>query len=380
MREFRHPNIWAVVFFALVTGSAASAQIFTSSNVSAEATMPVQHGSSVIELDDGSLLVSWYAGRTAAARDTRILLRRSTTGGASWEPTQTVVVPGECAAESWFSNKTLGNTTLFQDTEKVVWLFYAAVEFGGWSGAHIEYKTSRDRGRTWSEAHRLTGKLGDLPRSKPIELGSDDIFLPLSHSALRKYCGGIRLEISDGKITKKLRSTIAGKEYSHPTFVAIDSNRVLAFLRARRRDGSVQSASFDVSKNTWSSPQITNLRNPNSAIDAVRFAGGRILLAYNDSATYRNPLSIAMSDDGVNFRKLRDVENESGQEFFYPSLIRARDGTFYLTYTWHYCAVIKCIHFDARWLGLNLDSAVAGDGAHLVVRIQGQGNRYTNKK
>src|SRR5437773_10058048 len=102
MREFRHPSIWAVVFFALATGSTAPAQIFTSSNVSAEATAPVQHGSSVIELDDGSLLVSWYAGRTAAARDTRILLRRSTIGGASWEPTQAVVVPGECAAEAWF--------------------------------------------------------------------------------------------------------------------------------------------------------------------------------------------------------------------------------------------------------------------------------------
>jgi predicted neuraminidase len=353
MREFRHPKIWAVAFFALITGSVASAEIFTSTNVSDEATAPVQHGSSIIELDDGSLLVSWYAGRKEAARDTRILVRRSTTGGAEWEPTQTAVVPGECATESWFSNKTLGNTALFQDTQNIVWLFYAAVEFGGWSGAHIEYKTSRDRGRTWSEAHRLTDKLGDLPRSKPIELGSDDIFLPLSHSALRKYCGGIRLEISNGKITKKVVSPIAGKEYSHPAFVAVDSNRVLAFLRARRRDGSVQTAAFDVSKNTWSSPQLTNLRNPNSAIDAVGFDGGRILLAYNDNANYRNPLSMAISDDGINFRKLRDIENEPGQEFFYPSLIRARDGTFYLTYTWHYCAVIKCIHFDAQWLGLH---------------------------
>ena len=357
MSELRYPNIWTVVFFALITGSAAPAQIFTSSDVSTEAKTPVQHGSSIIELDDGSLLVSWYAGRTAAARDSRILVRRSTTAGASWEPTQTAVVPGECAAESWFSNKTLGNTALFQDKENVVWLFYAAVQFGGWSGAHIEYKTSRDRGRTWSEAHRLTDKLGDLPRSKPIELGSDDILLPLSHSALRKYCGGIRLEISGGKITKKVRSHIVGREYSHPTFVAVDSNRVLAFLRARRRDGSVQTASFDVNKNTWSSPQLTNLRNPDSAIDAVRLDDGRVLLAYNDNANHRNPLSIAISDDGINFRKLRDVENDQGQEFFYPSLIRAHDGTFYLTYTWHYCAVIKCIHFDAQWLGLSPVSA-----------------------
>ncbi len=92
-------------------------------------------------------------------------------GGTSWEPTQIAVNPRECAAESWFSNKTLGNTVLFQDKENIVWLFYAAVEFGGWSGAHVDYKISRDRGRTWSESHRLTNGLGDIPRSKPVELG-----------------------------------------------------------------------------------------------------------------------------------------------------------------------------------------------------------------
>jgi alpha-L-rhamnosidase len=95
------------------------------------------------------------------------------------------------------------------------------------------------------------------------------------------------------------------------------------------------------------------LLNPNSAIDAVRLDDGRILLAYNDNANYRNPLSVAISDDGIHFRKLRDIENEPGQQFFYPSLIRVRDGTFYLTYTWHYCSDIKCVHFDAQWLGLN---------------------------
>jgi predicted neuraminidase len=347
-----HCNICAIVLFTLTTPSAAPAQMFTSSNVSSEATAPVQHGSSIVELDDGSLLVSWYAGTAEAGRDSRIVLRRSTTGGTSWEPTQTAVAPHECAAESWFSNKGLGNTVLLQDKENVVWLFYAAVKVGGWSGAHIDYKISRDRGRTWSESHRLTDKLGDLPRSKPAELGPHDIFLPLSHSALRKYCGGMRLEITGGKISKKLFCPIAGKDCSHPAFVALDSNRVLAFLRARQR-GKLHSASFDVSRNTWSTPQPTNLLNPDSAIDAVRLDDGRILLAYNADANHRNPLSLAISEDGISFRKLRDIENEPNQDFFYPSLVRARDGTFYLSYTWHYSFAIKCIHFDAKWLGLN---------------------------
>ena len=52
-------NIYAI--FALVlSASIARAQVFSTSIVSAEMAMAVQHGSSLIELDDGSLLVSWY--------------------------------------------------------------------------------------------------------------------------------------------------------------------------------------------------------------------------------------------------------------------------------------------------------------------------------
>src|SRR5256714_10640417 len=141
-------NICAIFALVLSAASIARAQVFSTSIVSAEMAMAMQHGSSLIELDDGSLLVSWYGGSKEGARDSRILVRHSLAGGTSWEPTQIAVNPCEYAAESWFSNKTLGNTVLFQDKENIVWLFYAAVEFGGWSGAHVDYKISRDRGRT----------------------------------------------------------------------------------------------------------------------------------------------------------------------------------------------------------------------------------------
>jgi predicted neuraminidase len=172
------------------------------------------------------------------------------------------------------------------------------------------------------------------------------------------------LEIANGKIVRKMSFPIASSKCSHPAFVAFDPDRVLAFLRARG-GGKLQGIFFDPGKNGWSIPEATNLPNPDSAIDAVPLNDGRILLAYNDDGTIRNPLSIAVSDDpdeqgaegsssaGGAFRKLRDIDNELGQDFSYPSLVRARDGTFYLTYTWHYRSAIKCVHFDANWLGLN---------------------------
>jgi predicted neuraminidase len=345
-------NICAVFALALSGAPIARAQLFTTSIVSAEEAMPTQHGSSIIELDDDSLLVSWYAGSTEAARDSRILLRHLALGGTSWEPTQIGVNLHECAAESWFSNKSLGNTVLFQDKENVVWLFYAAVEFGGWSGAHVDYKISRDRGRTWSESHRLTSGLGDVPRGKPVELSPHEIFLPLSHSVLRKFPSGARLQISDGKLQRVIYLPLPDSTVSHPVFLAPERDRVLAYLRARG-SGKLKSALVDVLKNQWGEIRTLDLPNSDSTIDGLRLDDGRVLLVYNHDGARRNPLTIAISDDGYSFRKLRDIENEVGQDFSYPSLVRARDGTFYLTYTWRYRSAIKCAHFDANWLGLN---------------------------
>src|SRR5436309_14467452 len=188
LRDLQRALICAALAFAVA--SIARAQIFTSNIVSTEATMPMQHGSSVVELDDGSLLVSWYSATNEAARDSRIFCRRSTSDGLNWGPTQIAVSPGERARESWLANKAVGNSVLFQDKENVLWLFYAAVEAGGWSGAHVDYKTSRDRGHTWSESRRLTTGLGDLPRNRLVELAACEIPFALSQSSFRTAAYG----------------------------------------------------------------------------------------------------------------------------------------------------------------------------------------------
>lgn len=337
------------LFFLVLIASAVNAAPFCETSVvSDEMTMPMQHGSSIVELDDGSLLVSWYAGTAEASRDSRVLCRRSFSGGKTWEPTQVVVGQGERAKGAWFANKAVGNTVLFEKSQKVLWLFYGSVAFGGWSDARIDYKTSRDGGRTWSESSRLTSGYGDLPRSKPVEIDAN-LFLPLSHSAWRKYAA--LLMVHRGKLLRTDYYPLPGVNFSHPALVA-DGANLLAFLRARGK-GKLQIASFDVQKRAWGKPSETNVANPDSPVDALRLVDGRILLAANDDVKARNPLSIFVSEDnGQSFRKRRDVESEHGEEFAYPSLIGARDGTFFLSYTWHKRAAIKVAHFNAEWLGL----------------------------
>src|SRR5438552_17876656 len=88
-------NIFAT--FALVlSASVARAQVFGTSIVSAEMAMAVQHGSSLIELDDGSLLVSWYAGGKDRGRGRRHLVRHSLPRVHTRADTPVRLNPAEC--------------------------------------------------------------------------------------------------------------------------------------------------------------------------------------------------------------------------------------------------------------------------------------------
>ncbi|HPQ16744.1 MAG TPA: exo-alpha-sialidase, partial [Bryobacteraceae bacterium] len=78
----------------------------------------------------------------------------------------------------------------------------------------------------------------------------------------------------------------------------------------------------------------TTLPNPNSGIDAVALADGRIVLIYNHTEKGRSPLNAAVSRDGENWNTFLTLESEPG-EFSYPAVIQAADGTVHITYTWN---------------------------------------------
>jgi predicted neuraminidase len=83
----------------------------------------------------------------------------------------------------------------------------------------------------------------------------------------------------------------------------------------------------------WSRMQPLDLPNPDSGIDAVMLADGRVLLVYYHSRRYRTPLNLALFDDGQRWLPSRVLEDGQG-EYSYPAVIQGADGRVHITYTW----------------------------------------------
>jgi len=147
-------------------------------NVSGQ--LPCNHGSSLAELPDGSLVCTWYAASSEAAPDARIFCSRLVKGSRTWTEPEVIVRPQTRIQSHWLANKSVGDTVLFLDRERCLWLFFAGVVIGGWSGAHIDFVVSHDFGRHWSQVQRLIDGFGQSPRSKLVELANGQVMIPLS--------------------------------------------------------------------------------------------------------------------------------------------------------------------------------------------------------
>jgi predicted neuraminidase len=198
-------------------------------------------------------------------------------------------------------------------------------------------RTSRDGGRTWSEARRLPeGILGPI-KNKPVRLPDGAIVAGSStESTDRPSRWRIHFE----------RTTDGGRTWTTST-PAADGEREIEAIQPSilvHPDGRLQAVGRTRSKRifatwstdggrTWSPVALTSLPNPNSGIDAVTLRDGRQLIVYNHTTEGRSPLNVAVSRDGKTWTPALALETDAG-EFSYPAVIQTADGLVHITYTW----------------------------------------------
>ena len=276
-----------------------------------------------VELDDGRILLVWsdfYGGPTDFSAG-RLSGTISADRGRTWSDKFTVV------ENTAIVNTILPSLLRLQSGELA--LFYLRMEDLG--DSRMFMRKSLDEGASWSEESCVTSDPGyhSPANDRVIQLKTGRILVPDSVPETT-FPGG-----PPGPLVSYY-SDDDGETWQRGSGEALMPTGGAEPVVVERKDGSVlmlirtglfhiyRCESFD-GGDTWTTPVPTSLLAPGSPSNCKRIPStGDLLLVWNHSSDgrSRNPLTAAISkDDGETWSSFRDLENEPGHSFAYPSIL-----------------------------------------------------------
>lgn len=286
------------------------------------------HASTIVESEPGKFLAAWFAGTQEGAPDVKIWLSRSGDGGKTWSAPE--VVAQEPNVPCW-------NPVLFREQKsgEIILYYKIGTSPRDWSGF---FRRSKDAGRTWGESYIMpAGLLGPI-KNKPIQLTDGSVLSPTSVESYKNWACWVDRSV-DGCRNWTHHGPIYHPKHSfgviQPAIVRRRDGSLLALMRSRGIGAICASTSRDAGL-TWSTAEeLKDLPNPNSGIDAVTLADGRLALIFNPTHQGRTPLAVSVSNDDGKTWKLAVTLEQTPGEFSYPAIIQAADATLHMTYTWN---------------------------------------------
>jgi predicted neuraminidase len=288
------------------------------------------HASTIVETRDG-LVTAWFGGSREGAADVGIWLSRQQKDGTWAEPREVAngIPPDGTRHPTW-------NPVLFEISQGVLALFYKVGPTPRtWWGM---VRTSRDSGRTWSDARRLPdGVLGPI-KNKPIRLVDGSVIAGSStESDETPSSWRVHFELSrdEGATWSVVRPPApqgaAAIDAIQPS-ILVQADGTLQAV-GRTRSGRVFETRSRDRGQSWTPLSLLELPNPNAGIDALTLRDRRHLIVYNHTTKGRTPLNVALSVDGSSWKNVLTLESESG-EYSYPAVIQSSEGRLHITYTW----------------------------------------------
>lgn len=358
------------------------------------------HGSCIVELPNGDLLVCWYNGSgERTADDVKVEGMRKRKGAKTWSGrflmADTIGFP-DC------------NPCMFIDPRGRLWLMWVAIIANEWHTALLRYQISdnprgtgaprwthsdililkpgnefaemvakqcdedekridqilppeeRERGlqylaeRRKNAGDKYVRRMGWMTRVHPFVLDGGRIIVPL-------YSDGFDFSImaisDDGGKTWQASRPLVSMGGVQPSLVQKRDGTLGAYMRdngpppkrvmrSESRDGGM----------TWSPVVDDDIPNPGSGLEVIRLQNGHWAMVCNDTERGRHSLAVLLSDDeGKTWKWKRHLElDEPGQgSYSYPSIIQAKDGTLHVTYSWSQPGKGSCIkyaHFNEEWV------------------------------
>jgi len=339
------------------------------------------HGSTVVELADGSLIVCWFHGSgERTADDVVVRGARLPRGGTAWsEPFLMADTPGYPDT----------NSTMFVDPQKRLWLLWPTILANEWhtalmkyriasnpagagaprwdvsevlhvtpgedfvrivheetdrtlaSGAHAGQTVAYLEGRKAQASDKLSRRLGWMTRAHPVVIDGTRLIVPL-------YSDGFDFSLmaytDDWGATWRTSTPLVGAGNVQPTIARRRDGTLVAYMRDNGPPPKrlMVSRSMDRGE-TWSAVEDSDIPNSGSGAEVIVLRSGRWLLINNDLERGRHRLTVSLSEDeGQTWRWSRALEEDptpsadqqQNGQYHYPSIIQASDGTIHATYSY----------------------------------------------
>lgn len=328
---------------------ASQVAMFESQIIPQPSYLPAAHSSSFTMMPNGDLLAFWFAGTREGSPDVKIW--SSTYHLGKWSMAHAVLDPSMIAKANHRYVIKVGNPVIYRAQSGELHLFVVSVSVGGWSGSALNHLISNDDGKTWSQPERIVispfFNLSTLVRTSAVSLSDGGFYLPVYLELGRKYPELLRFS-ANGDFIEQIRIT-AKNRMIQPSIMPISSDSAWAYFRNSSTNLDARelfaAKTLDGGK-SWSKPEMTNLTNPDSSLEVVNLADGRYLMVYNQDN--RSHLNLAISVNGLYWRKIYELENTLGDEFSYPS-VHVNNGYIDILYT-NNRKTIKHVRFNREWL------------------------------
>ncbi len=294
------------------------------------------HSSSQLSFNDGSSICVWYEGSYETSSDTVIkMAKKSST--EPWSKAKVIID---------LKGAPLGNPVLWRTSkDSRVFVTFSVLTAEDWKSSLLFVSASNDQGETWSNPTLFLSKPGFMGKTQPVENAKGEIIFPLYHEA--DYCPYTYLirDVDDLLSSVLTAETMARGKAIQPSLCTLSNNRIL--MATRTRMGSIWKSVSQNNGYSWSILQPTTLENPDSGIDLFNTSTFMIGVVYNPSASSRNSLAVAISDDdGDSWNSIGELLSGNG-EYSYPCVLHHGDNLFSVTFTESRYAIRRIV-FDVR--------------------------------
>jgi predicted neuraminidase len=298
----------------------------------------IVHCSTIVVTTSGDLLCVWYEGPYETSCETVLKIARKGCTESCWSDAETLFD---------FSGLPLGNPVMWRADHSDIHIIFPVLLEESWTESLLFYSRSSDNGYSWMPPTLFLSQKGFMPKNRPIFVQKTGLLVPLYHEA---DCCPFVMIVDD--ITSPLKGTLIAETMARgkaiqPALLYLEGDTLLMLTRTNQ--GTIwKSLSYNRGL-SWTIFQPTALLNPDSAIDIGRLQTGEIFLVFNNSATNRQTLAVALSDDNAHsWIALRKIVSGDG-EYSYPSLFITDERDIHITYTENRYKICHAV-LDRDWM------------------------------